>query len=186
MKSLASIALVLLTACSDDLTFEVREADGDLRFDGGETSGSWIERDGVSEIRLQRIEPGDPRVGDSSWSVTLLVAVDTDALVAGAEIPVRGTMSYENLNTSANRAPELVSWSSVDPESPVREAVLFAQCFCPARRGAETQEHDLVLRIDTVGARLRGRVEGRVIGAAGFTIGPESFDVVGDFALARE
>lgn len=186
MKNLASIALVLLTACSDDLTFEVREADGDLRFDGGETSGSWIERDGVSEIRLQWFEPGDPRVADSSWSVTLLVAVDTDALVAGVVIPVRGTMSYENLNQFANRPPELVSWSSVDAESPVRQAVLFAECFCPARRGAETQEHDLVLRVDSVGSRLRGRLDGRVVGAAGLTIGPEPFDVVGEFVLAHD
>ena len=71
-------------------------------------------------------------------------------------------------------------------ESPVRQAILFAQCFCPAQRGAETQEHDLVLRIDAVGSRLRGRIEGRVVGAAGLTIGPEPFDVVADFGLARE
>lgn len=182
----------VLAGCgsSDDVTFDVWVDGRALRSaDRVRVSGTWTEVDGVSEITLRRDDPGERGVADTDGSVTLVLAVDSAALVPGATIPVRGTTTYENVFDWAVSPPELVGWTSIG-ESSVRSALLYAECFCETGRGERTQEHDLVLRVDAVGLRLRARLEGRVAGAPGVSApgvsGPPPIDVVAELDLPRD
>lgn len=180
------ILLVVLVGCgsSETVTFDVR-ADGRLlrSEDRVRVFGTWTEVDGVSEITLRRDDPGVRGTADTDGSITLVVAIDSAALVPGAAIPVRGTTTYENLGHKANSPPDLVGWS--DAASPVQSALLYAQCFCDASPGEATQDHDLMLYVDAVGSRVHGRIEGQVFGAPGLS-GLAPFDITSDFSLGSE
>jgi len=188
LASLLAIGVLVACGSSDDVTFDVW-ADGRAleSEDRVRVSGTWTEVDGVSEITLRRVDPGIRGTADTDGSVTLVLAVDSAALVPGATIAVRGTTTYQSVSDRASSPPELVGWTSIG-ESSVRSALLYAQCFCEASRDERAQEHDLVLRVDAVGSRLRARLEGRVLGGApGVSIRPTTpIDVVGDFDLPRD
>jgi hypothetical protein len=169
-----------------DPIFEVIDPTRDQTwFVDGNVSASARRIDDTIELTLQRLDRGESGVADSGGNVTLVLGVAETALVEGATISVRGVTTYENVGSKASAPPRNDVWVE-DTDVGVGRALLYAQCFCDAESGEASQRFDLQLRVDAIGERFVGQLEGQVEGGAGLSIGPTVFDVVGSFDVRIE